>query len=164
MLRLLGSRVRIPLRARIFVSCVCCVCRGLGDELITRYRSSTVRVCVRACVRDVITLKMRRPRSDLACSVIEKNGLHLARTIKMSLRTRGVKVWIHIFLGVRWLHCKFISRTLPSTVTCTESTRHQMHIRHKFLSRCVHPVTICITRNGFSVYWDAVGYKSEILV
>ena len=121
-------------------------------------------MCVRACVRDVITLKMRRPRSDLACSVIEKNGLHLARTIKMSLRTRGVKVWIHIFLGVRWLHCKIyiIITAIYSDVHGIHS--NQMHIRHRFLSRSVHPVTICITRNGFSVYWDAVGYKSEILV
>ena len=73
--RLLGSRVRIPLRARIFVSCVCCVRSSLGDELITRYRSSTA--CV--CVRDIVTSEMRRHRSDLACSATEKNGLYLAR-------------------------------------------------------------------------------------
>jgi hypothetical protein len=35
--RLLGSRVRIPLRVYMFVSCVlCCVGSGLCDELITR--------------------------------------------------------------------------------------------------------------------------------
>jgi len=73
--RLLGSRVRIPLRARIFVSCVCCARSGLSDELIIRYGSSTcvcVCVCVCARARDVIKSKMRRPRSDLACSVIKK--------------------------------------------------------------------------------------------
>jgi hypothetical protein len=75
--RLLESRVRIPLRARIFVACVCFVCSSLCDELITRYRSSTVCVCV--CVRDIVTSEMRRPRSNLACGATEKNGLHLAR-------------------------------------------------------------------------------------
>jgi hypothetical protein len=77
--RLLESRVRIPLRARIIVSCVCFVCSGLCDELITRYRSSTVCVCVCMCVRDIVTSEMRRSRSDLACGATEKNGLHLAR-------------------------------------------------------------------------------------
>jgi hypothetical protein len=33
--RLLGSRVRIPLRVSMFVSCVCCVGSGLCVELIT---------------------------------------------------------------------------------------------------------------------------------
>jgi hypothetical protein len=51
----LGSQVRIPLWARIFVSCVCCVlCRcGLCDGLITRpeecYRCVCVSVCVCVC-------------------------------------------------------------------------------------------------------------------
>jgi hypothetical protein len=60
-----------------------------------------VCVCVCERARDVITSKMRRPRSDLARSAIANNGLHLARTIKMFLCTRGVKVGIHIFLGTR---------------------------------------------------------------
>ena len=34
--RLLGSRVRIPLRAWMFFPCVCLVCTGLYNELITR--------------------------------------------------------------------------------------------------------------------------------
>jgi hypothetical protein len=163
--RLLGSWVRIPLRARIFVSCVCCVRNGHCDELITRYRSYTARarvcvcVCVCVCVRarvwarNVITSKIGRPRSDLARSAIENNG-QLARTTKMFLRIRGVKVWIHIFLGIRWLHCKFISWSLPSKVTCTAITRHQTHIRHKFLTRSVHPIQIYITYNDFSAYGE----------
>ena len=38
-----------------------------------------MRACVCACVRDIVTSEMRRPRSDLACGAIEKNRLHLAR-------------------------------------------------------------------------------------
>jgi hypothetical protein len=34
--RLLGSRVRIPLRAWMFFSCVCLVGSGLYNEVITR--------------------------------------------------------------------------------------------------------------------------------
>jgi hypothetical protein len=37
---LLGSRVRIPLRAWMFVSCFPCVYRGLCDGLITRPEES----------------------------------------------------------------------------------------------------------------------------
>jgi len=156
------SRVRIPLRARIFVSCVCCVRNGHCDELITRYRSYTARARVCVCARDVITWKLWRPRSDLARSAIENNG-QLARITKMFLRIRRVKIWINVFLGIRWLHCKFISWSLPSKLTCTAITRHQTHIRHQFLSRSVHPVPIYITYNGFSVY-GGTRYKSEILV
>jgi hypothetical protein len=54
---LLGSRVRIPLTAWIFVSCVCCVDRGLCDELITR---------------DLETSATRRPGPELRGCTTEK--------------------------------------------------------------------------------------------
>jgi hypothetical protein len=47
---LLGSRVRIPLRALMFVSCVCCVGSGLCDELITRPEESYRTECECNCV------------------------------------------------------------------------------------------------------------------
>jgi hypothetical protein len=48
---LLGSRVRAPQIAWLFVSCVCCVGRGFCDELITRSEESYwVYVCMRVCV------------------------------------------------------------------------------------------------------------------
>jgi hypothetical protein len=46
---LLGSRVRIPLKVWIFVSCVCCVGSGLCHELITR-SEETVRVYASNCM------------------------------------------------------------------------------------------------------------------
>jgi hypothetical protein len=49
--RLLGSRVRIPLKACMFVSCVlCCVVSGLCNELIALSEES-YQVCVCVCVR-----------------------------------------------------------------------------------------------------------------
>jgi len=52
--RLLGTRVRIPLRACMLVSCVlCCSGTTLCDELITRSEESyqaRARVCVCVCV------------------------------------------------------------------------------------------------------------------
>jgi len=48
--RLLGTRVRIPLRACMFVYCVlCCVGSSLCDELITRSEES-YQACVCVCV------------------------------------------------------------------------------------------------------------------
>ena len=48
--RLLGSRVRIPLRAWMLDCFVCCVGNGLCDEQITRSEKSyCVRVCVCVC-------------------------------------------------------------------------------------------------------------------
>jgi hypothetical protein len=48
----LGSRLRFPQRAWMFVSCVCCVGSGICDVLITRSEES-YRLCARApnCVR-----------------------------------------------------------------------------------------------------------------
>ena len=55
---LLGSWVRIPLRAGMFVSCVCCVDRGLCDELVTR---------------DLETATMRRPGHELrGCTTVKQ--------------------------------------------------------------------------------------------
>ena len=48
---LLRSCIRIPLRAWIFVCCVCCVLSGIGlcDELITRSEESYRLWCVVVC-------------------------------------------------------------------------------------------------------------------
>lgn len=56
---LLGSWVRIPLRAGMFVSCVCCVDRGLCDELVTR---------------DLETATMRRPGLELGFWATERKN------------------------------------------------------------------------------------------
>ena len=51
--RLLGSRVRTPLRAQVFVSCVglCCAAIGPCDELTARPEESNLMcVCVCVCV------------------------------------------------------------------------------------------------------------------
>ena len=65
--RLLGLRVRIPLTAWMFVSCVCCtLCSSLCDQLITRsekYYWFYVCVCLIVCDLESSTLKRRR--SDL---------------------------------------------------------------------------------------------------
>jgi hypothetical protein len=68
--RILGSRVRIPLRAWIFVFCVYCLGSGLGDELITRSVTPTVCVCV--CVRVWSRNLVKQSRSDLGCSATGK--------------------------------------------------------------------------------------------
>jgi hypothetical protein len=48
--RLLGSRVRIPLRTRMFVSCVCCVlCRERSLQR-SDHSSRGVLLCVCVCV------------------------------------------------------------------------------------------------------------------
>jgi hypothetical protein len=62
--RLLGSWVRIPLRAWMLVSCVC-VGSGFCDELITCTEDSTGRMCLFVCYIEAST--MRRPNSDLSC-------------------------------------------------------------------------------------------------
>jgi len=62
--RLLGSRVRTPLRAWMLVSCVCCVGSGFCDELITCTEESTGRVCLIVCYLEAST--MRRPNYDLS--------------------------------------------------------------------------------------------------
>lgn len=55
---LLGSRVRILLRAKLFVSCVWCVGRGLCDKLFTRMEESyRVWVCVCVCVHIYVYTK-----------------------------------------------------------------------------------------------------------
>jgi hypothetical protein len=58
--RLLASRVQIPPREWMLVSCVCCVGSGLCDELITRSEESYSEcVCVYVC--DLETSTARRP-------------------------------------------------------------------------------------------------------
>jgi hypothetical protein len=83
---LLGSRVRNPLRAWLYVSwvCVCCVDSGLCDELIT-LTQEYYRLCV--CVSNCVwsrNLTLRRPRPDLGCCATEKKKMifkskHVAR-------------------------------------------------------------------------------------
>jgi hypothetical protein len=71
--RLLGSRVRIQLRAWTSVCCVCCVlCVACATGLSLVQRSLTGFVGVRNCVRSVNLT--RRPRSDLGCSAREKRS------------------------------------------------------------------------------------------
>jgi hypothetical protein len=91
--QLLGKRVRIPLRAWMFVYCVPCVGSGLWDELISRsgdfYRvcvcvcvSNCVCVCVCVCVClclivcDLETSAVRWPCSQLGCCATEKKLLY----------------------------------------------------------------------------------------
>jgi hypothetical protein len=54
--RLLGSRVRIPLKAWMLVSCVCCVGSGFCDELITRTEESIGHVCLIVCYLEASTM------------------------------------------------------------------------------------------------------------
>jgi len=70
---LVGSRVRIPLKAYRFVSCVFCVFvgSGLANELIARSEES-YRVC--RIVRDLETPKTRRPVPDLCCRATENKN------------------------------------------------------------------------------------------
>ena len=66
--RLLGSRVRIPLRAWTFFLCVRCVGSALCDEMTTRSKEVfLVCVCVCRIVCDLETSTMRRPMSKLSC-------------------------------------------------------------------------------------------------
>ena len=67
---LLGSWVRIPLRAWMFVSCVCRVDRGLCDDLITR---------------DPETSTMRRPRPELRGCTTEKKKKCLTDSISLKV-------------------------------------------------------------------------------
>jgi hypothetical protein len=69
--RLLGWRVRIPLRARMFVAhAVCSVDSGLCDEIIT-HSEELYRVCVFV---SFTKLKKRRPKSDLRLAPQNVNG------------------------------------------------------------------------------------------
>jgi hypothetical protein len=77
--RLLGSRVRIPPRAWMFVSfvcvCVCCVVSGLCGGLLTRSDESCRRcVSVSNTVWSTYKPQMRRPRPDIAPQ--KKKSLH----------------------------------------------------------------------------------------
>ena len=76
---MLGSWVRIPLRAWMFVSCLCCVLSCLCDEVTTRQEEPywvrvcvCVCVCVCMCVGDLETSAVRRPRPKLRGSTIAK--------------------------------------------------------------------------------------------
>ena len=55
--RLLRSRVRIPLRAWMLVSCVCCVGSGICDDLITCAEEFTERVCLIVCDLETSTMR-----------------------------------------------------------------------------------------------------------
>ena len=70
--RLLGSPVRIPLRAWIFVYCVCCVGSGLCDVLIPRSEES-YRLYVCVCVCDLGTSTNGTARPELVCCVTEND-------------------------------------------------------------------------------------------
>jgi hypothetical protein len=77
--RLLGLRVRIPLRARMFVAhAVCSVDSGICDKMLT-HSEGFYRVCVCVCVFVSFTkLKKRRPKSDLRLASQKVKG-HLVR-------------------------------------------------------------------------------------
>jgi len=47
----LGSRVQIPLKAWMFVLCVCCVVQEAGSATSSSLTQSSSTACVRACVR-----------------------------------------------------------------------------------------------------------------
>jgi len=68
--RLLGSQVRIPLRAWMLVSCVCCVlCRQRSLRRADHSFRGVNRACVCLIVSDLETSTVRGPRTDLGCCV-----------------------------------------------------------------------------------------------
>ena len=72
--RLLELRVRMPLTAWMFFSCVfvCRVDGGLCYELIIRSEES-YRVCASVCVRDRETSTVRLPRPKMGYCATKKN-------------------------------------------------------------------------------------------
>jgi len=80
---LLVSKVRILMRAEMFSSCVCSMCRagsGLWDGLITRPEES-YRLCVCLCltVCDLKTSTMRRPRARVGILSLRNKRGHTYR-------------------------------------------------------------------------------------
>jgi hypothetical protein len=69
-----GFESRWKHRKSSLVFVVYVVASAMSWSLVTEVIPSA---CVR--VRDIVTSKMRRPTSDLACGAIDKNGLHLGR-------------------------------------------------------------------------------------
>jgi len=88
---LMGSLVRIPLRAWIFVCCVCRVVLGSGfcDELIIRPEESyCVCVCVCVCVClivcDLETSTVRLPRPELGYGATEEERQDFSMEVRRS--------------------------------------------------------------------------------
>jgi hypothetical protein len=77
--RLLGSWVRIPPGAWMFVSCECCVLsgRGLCDELITRPEESYRLWCVSNVCDHETSTKRGGPGPYKGCRAIEKKSIQL---------------------------------------------------------------------------------------
>jgi hypothetical protein len=68
-----GPRVQIPLRAWIFVPCLCCVVCGFATSwsLVQRSHIRCVFVCLIVC--DLETSKIKRPRPEMGCCATEQN-------------------------------------------------------------------------------------------
>ena len=70
------SRVRIPLKVWMFVSCVCCVlCRQRPLRRAEHsFRGVLPGVCVCVCVCDLETSRVRRSRPQLGCCARGEEG------------------------------------------------------------------------------------------
>jgi hypothetical protein len=82
---LLGSRVRTPLRVRVFITFVCCVGSGLCEGLSTRSEDS-YRICVFLILCDLETSTLRRPWPDFGFFATEKEMVAGSQS--------GTKTWI----------------------------------------------------------------------
>ena len=81
---LLGSLVRIPLRAWMFVSCVCRVLCKQRRVQLTDYSFRGVLPCVCVCVSNCVWYRnfiSRQPRPDLGCCVTKKKSNHCGRIL-----------------------------------------------------------------------------------
>jgi hypothetical protein len=79
--RLLGLRVRIPLKEWMFVSCECCVLSGSGlcNRPITRPQDCYRLWCVIGC--DLETSSVRRPWPALGCCA--RNKQHVGDWLRL---------------------------------------------------------------------------------
>ena len=104
-----GSWVRIPLRACMFVSCVCCeLCRQRPLRRTDRsFRGVTPGVRVFNCVW-FISLEMRRPRHDLGCFATDSSleMCYLGQAI-----AQGQSIFRGIPFPVKWYREICLSRS-----------------------------------------------------